>query len=441
MTISDSDVREALHRATDHLSGPPGLIPDVRRGGRRRVMRRRAVLAAVCAAAVAVPLGGALQLAKGGETVEFASPLFDEGTKGDLASDEAYLRQVRQAWQHRQAQTEVRMRGEPHVVWAGRTPAGPAAYVVQRTATNPIASEPEGDRDIAMAAFVEPTADGPQVKTLEMMTDAGPDGNSQATFLGPRRDVLLVLDLGRPVEFSAELRYTADGKIDRTYRRVAFKDGAAVLSVPSQRAKITVALSRTPVSQKNLVHIDGTSEILFADGNSRPDLRLSHTLPGAEQVWGGDPNDPGYRSGRKANGLRAVPDALAEYIDAAGTHTHDGSPRLNVYGATPDGRRLLLETVQYDNDPARVIALLAHENAPFQAVASAFADWKATLPVRLRLPDNQGILVAAEGAALSYRRGAGRWHEAGRDAALLPANTTEVRVASARGTATIPVTF
>ncbi|MDO3700951.1 hypothetical protein Q3W71_04560 [Micromonospora sp. C28SCA-DRY-2] len=113
---------------------------------------------------------------------------------------------------------------------------------------------------------------------------------------------------------------------------------------------------------------------------------------------------------------------------------------LTVYGATPDGRRLLLRTIQYDDDPARVIALLARGDAPFQAAASGFADWTAPLPVRLRLPDGQGILIAAEGAALSYRVGAGRWQDAGRNAALLPAGATEVRVTAPDGeTATVPV--
>lgn len=109
--------------------------------------------------------------------------------------------------------------------------------------------------------------------------------------------------------------------------------------------------------------------------------------------------------------------------------------------ATPDGRRLLVQTVQYDDDPARVVVLLARGDAPFHAAASGFLDWTAPLPVRLRLPDGQGVLVAAEGAKLSYRVGAGRWHDAGRGAALLPADTTEVRVTPAGGTATtVPVT-
>ncbi|WP_433284964.1 hypothetical protein [Micromonospora sp. CA-244673] len=430
MTLNDSDVRDVLHRATDHLVGPPGLLDEVRRGGRRRVVRRRAVLAAVCAAVVAVPVGG-LQLAGDGGEGQVASPLLDEPTRGDLAGDEGYLRQVRDAWQRRLKQDGEQMRGEPHIVWAGSTPAGPAAYIAHRTVHNPVASS-EGDRVIATAAFVEPTADGPRVTTREQVTDAGTDGISQAALLGPRRDLLLVLDFGRPVEFSPELRYLPDGKVSRSFQRVAFRDGAAVLTVPPQLTKITVAISRTPVSRQNMVHITNDGPVLFPDGKDRPrPQQVRHTLPGAEKVWVGDPS---------AKKVSAPAEALADYIDSAGVHTSDGSPLLWVYGATPDGRLLLVETIQYDDDPARVIALLAPRYLPFKAVASTIADWRAPLPVRLRLPDNQGILVAAEGAALSYRVGDGSWQDAGRNAALLPANATEVRVDAGGSVTTVPAT-
>lgn len=434
MTVDEADLRAVLRDATDHLTGPPGLLDNVRRGGRRRVARRRTVLAAVIAVAVTTPVVGVLQFSPGSNTIEVASPLLDEPTRGDLAADEDYLRQVREAWRRRAAESDFTLRGQPHVVWAGNTPAGPAAYVAQPTADNPVVVEPAGDRLIALAAFVEPTVTGPRVMTAESVTDAGA-GNSQAVLLGPERDVLLVLDPGRPVEFSPDLRYTADGKIERTFQRVKFRDGAAVLRVPPQRTKVTVALAAAPVDNPvndpdDRIHIANASEILFPGGQDGPAPQLfDHRLPGAEQVWGGDPKPTVQKYVFKT-------DALAAYNDWGGVHTGDGSPRLTVYGATPDGRRLLLLTLQYDDGPSRVIALLARGDTPFTAVASGIADWTAPLPVRLRLPDGQGTLVAAEGAALSYRTGAGGWHDAGQDAALLPAAATEVRVTPASGSAT-----
>ncbi|MEU8421132.1 hypothetical protein AB0C15_09690 [Micromonospora sp. NPDC048835] len=420
MTMNDSDVRGILHRATDDLVSPPGLLAEVRRGGRRRVVRRRAVLAALCAAVVAVPVAGVLDLPGNAGDAPAASPLLDEPTRGDLAADEGYLRQVRQVWQRRIKEVGDRTRGEPHVVWAADTPAGPAAYVAQATAHG------------TTVGFVEPTAGGPRVRTLTQATDTETDGLEQAALLGPQRDVLLVLDFGQSVEFSPQLRYLPDGKVERTFTPVAFRDGAAVLSVPPQRTKLTVALSRTPVGRENKMHIDGTSEIYFPGNKDRPAPPLiRRTLPGTEQVWGIDP---------AAKEVSAPTEALAEYLDPVGAHTHDGSPRLWVYGATPDGRRLLVETVQYDDDPTHVVALLARKYLPFEAVASTTVNWSAPLPVRLRLPDDQGVLVAAEGSALSFRVGDGQWQDAGRNAALLPATATEVRVTAADGTTTnVPV--
>ncbi|MDT0530403.1 hypothetical protein RM555_15535 [Micromonospora sp. DSM 115977] len=428
MTIQERDVRGVLRRVTDDLVGPPTLLDDVRRGGRRRLRRRRAVLAAVCAVVVAVPVGGALHLADGGAVAEVASPLFDGPTRGDLAGDGRYLRQVRQAWRDGAGDTGSDVEGDPHVVWAGNTPAGPAAYVAQRATATGEVWEPAGERMIGYAAFVEPTADGPRVMTRETVTDAGSYGSWQAALLGPRRDVLVVLDAGKPVEFSPTFRYAADGRIERTFQRVKFRDGAAVLSVPPQRDRVTVALVRKPVSATTAVHIANAHDILLPDRQASPQRSVTYTLPGAERVWG---DSPAAQVGRNVYGT----EALAAYVDPGGMHREGESPHLVVYGATPDGRQLLLESHQYDDDPTRAIALLAHAGAPFQPVASGFIDWNAPLPVRLRLPDGQGVLVAAEGAALSYRVGAGEWHDAGRGAALLPADATEVRVTATGGTA------
>ncbi|MEV4410200.1 hypothetical protein AB0J66_49245, partial [Actinoplanes sp. NPDC049598] len=54
--MTDTDIRQALTRATDHLESPPDLLDRVRAGGRRRVVRRRTLIGgglAVGAAGVA----------------------------------------------------------------------------------------------------------------------------------------------------------------------------------------------------------------------------------------------------------------------------------------------------------------------------------------------------------------------------------------------------
>ncbi|MFD0745851.1 hypothetical protein ACFQ1L_31490 [Phytohabitans flavus] len=294
------------------------------------------------------------------------------------------------------------MRGEPHVLWAGSTPAGPAAFIAQRGGTG------------AAVGWIEPTAEGPRVSTVSSvnaptrMEDIG-----QAILLGPERDVLLVLDFGWPVELSTELRYAPDGKVVRQYQPFAFDDGAGWQHVGRQLRKITVALRR-PNSQPGQVYISNATYVLYPEQKEVPAPEwFEYTLPGAPVP------------SRRDNTFSA----LAPYVDFHGAHIEDPRlPRLTVRGATPDGRRLLVETIQFDDDPTRVVAMLARGEAEYQAVASGSVDWTAILPVRIRLPDAQGTLVAAPRAALQHRAGGGRWHDAGRNAALLPATATEVRI-------------
>ncbi|MBE1490472.1 hypothetical protein [Plantactinospora soyae] len=426
MTISDGDVRIVLQRATDHLAGPPNLLDEVRRGGRRRVVRRRSVLAAGLAVAAAASTGGMLRYPGGRDRVEFASPLFDQPTRGDLAGNQLYRRRLLEVWRRHLERIEARVAGDPHVVWAGTTPAGATAYVIARSADNPVVSKPDGDRLVGYAAFVESVEDRYEVMTVEQVTDAGMDGNSRAALLGDGHDVLLVLDDGRPVEFSPDLSFGPDGRIRRTFRPVVFRDGAAVLEVPPQRTRVTLALSRTPVDPSNFVHVSNTSEILSVGGRPEP-TRIVHTMPGAGPAWGDDPGEVAARHLGEA-------EALAEFYDPIGTHRAGTGPELTVYGVSPDGRCLLLRTIQYDDYPAWAMAMLGPVGTRLRVVASGIVDWTATVPVRLRLPDGQGTLVAAPGAAFGYRLAEGRWEDAGPDVALVPAAAVDLRVDSPNGT-------
>jgi hypothetical protein len=51
--MTDTDIRDALTAATRHIAAPPDLLDRVHAGGRRRVVRRRTVLAAGLATAAA----------------------------------------------------------------------------------------------------------------------------------------------------------------------------------------------------------------------------------------------------------------------------------------------------------------------------------------------------------------------------------------------------
>jgi hypothetical protein len=83
-----------------------------------------------------------------------------------------------------------------------------------------------------------------------------------------------------------------------------------------------------------------------------------------------------------------------------------------------------VRTIQYEGHPAHAVA----PGERFEVVASVRVQSGAALPVRLRLPDGHGVLVAAEGARLRYREAGGTWLPAGQHAALLPARAAEVEV-------------
>lgn len=430
MNTDDSDVRTLLRRTAEGVGSPPDFLADVRRSGRRRLARRRFLTGACLTVAATATTGAVLRPGGGGDgadVADTATPFFDQPTRGDLATDKSYLDSVRTAWSAQMRRTDSRTRGEAHVVWAGTTPAGPAAFAIQRIYDS---TEDLRQRCVALIGFLRPTARGPEVMTLQglVAVDDPSFEYDEAALVGADRDVLVVLDRGRPVEFSPELRYAPDGRCLRTYRRVEFNDGAAVLPITPQRTKVTVALRRLDARDRP-VPITGTSEVLFPGGRDRAKTpHHTHTLPGAQAAWGSDPKVgvdlAVFRTG-----------ALAAYTDRGGWHNAGRDPGLTLYGATPDGRRLYVTTLQFDDDRARAIALLARGDTMFEAVASMFVNWSDPLPVRLRLPAGQGTVVAAEGSSLSYRSGPTGWRDAGRDAALLPATATHVRVTPKTGAA------
>jgi hypothetical protein len=423
VNTDDGDLRTLLRRTAAEVESPAGFLEEVRRAGRRQLARRRILACGGLACVAVVTAGGAFRAGRDEEEpADLATPYFDQPTRGDLSRDRSYLDSVRRAWRASMDGFEADMRGQPHIVWAGMTPAGPAAYVIQRLAY--YRADP-GERVLAVMSFVRSGPRGPEIVGRYALSETPPHWleDPRAMLLGADRSVLLVLDRGHPVEYSVEYRYAPDGKVLRSFRPVPFADGAAVLRVPAQSDKVTVALRD---GRGDPLAITGTDHILRRDGLPP---RRTHTLPGADAVWGGD-------LPLAVHQFVTGPGALSEYDDPGGTHGNDGSSELALYGATPDGRRLYVTTLQFDDDPARAVALLARGETPFTAVTSGFVDWTDPLPVRLRLSGGQGtVVVAAQGAALSYRSGTAGWRDAGRDAALLPPEATEVRVTPKGGAA------
>jgi hypothetical protein len=103
----------------------------------------------------------------------------------------------------------------------------------------------------------------------------------------------------------------------------------------------------------------------------------------------------------------------------------------DVTAGLPDGRLVILKETQVEWDTPRLTVMVSsdHYSTEVDIVDGGPVDSSEVLPVRFRIPDGGGWIVADKGKALSYRTAPdGEWQDAGRDAALLPDNTTEVTV-------------
>jgi hypothetical protein len=414
--MTDTDIRSALERATGELRSAPDLLDRVRAGGRRRVVRRRALLGAGLAVAAGGSTAGVLLAGRGGGG-PVASPLLDRATRGDLRGDRAFRDQLRAAWRAKVGNIPVV--GEPHVVWAGVTPGGRAAVVAQRVPEQVVS--PIGQIRYGMLGFAEQDAGDLRMISLEeMLTEAA---NGTAALLGRDRSVLLVLDDDRRVQWSPELSYTPAGQVDRRFTPLDFRthDGAALVTVGASRTTIRVGLlAGVPDGQGDrTVGLANLSQLAWDAGRGMPGegaQRYTPVLAGADPSFaGGGTWDLATRDG---------------YADQWGYRVVPPPETWIISGATADRRPYVVQTLAGTDDRVRLFLSLGTPEPVFKG----FPDPAAPLPVQVRLPDGQGVVVAGRGR-LRYRMRAGNWLPVAGDAALLPAAAAEVEVTPTAGRA------
>jgi hypothetical protein len=224
MTMFDladgQQVRLALRFAVEDVVTRPGLLPVVRRRIQRRRRAARLTVAGVSVLLVSAAGLGA-GLGAGGSGHGSRPPglsagdkaLLDRPTGGDLSRDGTYLTQVRTVWVSR---VDTAYSGQRHLVWAGRTPAGPAAVGVEEWRY-------ESDPAQLQVTFFGEAADGrPAVVASGSLTDR--DHYLGAAFVGVSYGAVVVVDLGWPLE------YTVGG--GSAPAPVRFDSGVAVLPVP-----------------------------------------------------------------------------------------------------------------------------------------------------------------------------------------------------------------
>ena len=237
MTMPDLDedqrVRVVLLLAAQAMTPDLRLLPEVRRRIRRRRRANRLTVAGavlLVLAATASAVAGAGGRDDPGPRLSAADQaMLDRPTRGDLAADRGYLTNVDQAWTSYRLLLPGGGQGARHLVWAGRTPAGPAAIGVQVTS----GLRPDAANLVA-TFFAEGETGRPDVVAAgTLLPHARSIGGA---FIGTGHTVLLVLDRGWQVE------YTIDGAGGT--HPVRFDGGAAVVALAAGTDPGAVLLSR-----------------------------------------------------------------------------------------------------------------------------------------------------------------------------------------------------
>jgi hypothetical protein len=446
-------LRERFADATRHLTAPPGVVERAAGGGRRRLRRRRAARALVTTTvAVAVVVAvSSLAVRNGGLDAprpegQPAPPpadwsgappagadvlrwLYDRPPRGDLARDTAYVADVVAAWDgsHAASANAARgifrdLRGEPRVVWAGRTPAGPAAVVVQRAVFHAHSEGGVTPGAGTVVGYVGVAGNGrPRLVADDYQDRRVNEPTPWAWFVDPGRDVVAVLDLGVPAAWTDGWRYHEDGVRELGgWTPLKFRHGIATFRIDGDKWWKARVSWRPYGEAASMVYV-------ARDGGVAP--------TGTKLPWPaeGGPYElfiQGLSPTRLEDPLERFTAALNER--QRGTERGGGYPMWSATGRLPDGTEVVVSDIRLDDDPSHAYALLIGRDGTTRVVHGGAVDPAATLPVAVHLPDGQGTVVVRDGARLAWRSPSG-WVDFGGGAGLVPDGVTQVRVTTDSG--------
>ena len=448
-TATDVRLRRALDEATRGLAPGDGLAQRVRAGAARRHRARRLrgaglVTAALVAGAVAAPpaLHWWERSSQGLTAPAESDSWVDAPPRGDLAGDAAYVAAALRAWQEGRSTRPATglyegdrgiyedLLGEPRVVWAGTTPAGPAAVLAQEAHFHPHENYPPGLEGPGwVTAFIGVDAAGEPVLVGD---DYSRDETVHTSwYVDPARRYLAVLDTGEPTGTGSRWEYGPDGTQRLVFEPLEFSDGIAVVERDPGVDTTSTWVARLPY--RSSADVRGTQGIAFPAQEGDRSLPWTADERGTVAIAGTLPPAP-----ERVEELRGT---WRDVLQArtTGPRWSDGGGSWLAAGELPDGRALVVghRMLGY-TEPAHSYAVVVGGRGT-TVVHGGVVDPAAALPIQVLLPDGLGRVVGSDGASLAHRTGSGNWVDAGEGMALVPASATEVRVTRAGGTAVVPL--
>lgn len=437
--MNTTELSRLLHDATDGLEPPENFAGHVLAGSRRRRLRRRLTVAASAVAVIAVATTGTVVVLSHDTApgVDIANELLTRPTKGVLAGDRKFLNEVLDVWQSDLTyMDEARfrlyddLRGEPHIFWAGDTPAGRAAVVVQQTYVHEdhwVHAQYAGMRTVRGLVATDP-ADG----KLKLVATRSPFDNAPdvaTTFLfGAHDRTTLILDEGKPLYYAISSTVISPNstRYRVQWRRIQAHDGAALMSTDDfvhMTEPFRTYQGDHPPEVVDVMRPNGVADAMGGLGHRQlnPDFRLPipNFFPWQDKWTIGTP----------------VAGVDTEELERT-ARTHSGW-QITVW--SHDRVILLRENMIVDNKSksppqgavltVRTDEIVQNRLGTSESTDVGVVDHDAVLPIRYHIPDGGGWVVARAGKSLAYRTTPdGQWQDAGTGAALLPDNAVQVRV-------------
>lgn len=431
-TVDTTHLGTLFDDATEDLEPRAGFTDAVLRGGRKRRLRHRVAVATAATAAIAVVTGGTVAMVtdSGAAPTSVTVGWLSGPPKGPLGGDQPTIDQAIKVWEDGKAHSPNAqagifddMRDAPHVYWAGTTAAGPAAVVMQQAYLHPHDNLPETAADTRQTLVgLVAEVDGRLTLVSDQFQWRQNDPVPGYFQFGAGDRTVLVVDPGQPL-FQME-------QGDR-WERMPIENGVAIKQYPADKPPLPAVVVGTDPDADSAVQLKflPASEYLgaaAAGGGTGPLTDLG----GIGLNWPAEVLRIGLPGGAEFDESQTFYDAVSTKVGTVNPINGTNSDwywylRANL----ADGRVAVLGDIKWNpGTPARIYAVLVSADGSKDVLDGDVVNRHSPLPVKMRMPDGQGWVVANHGHQLSYRTD-GDWVAAGKDAALLPDDATQVKVA------------